>query len=337
MENCDYNGQRICALDLRSEDGILNEDLKRRWRSAGHAGELVCEDCGMPVYLGAGALFAPYFTHRRGLAGPDCYFERYREMEEPKRARRLLYYYFKKRYPAATVQTGQKLLDGRRTDIYVEQGDKKLAVGFQWYGLSLQDRDAMHEGYVKLGIADLWLISPHFRAGRITDFSAQVLGRETGDHTVKFLDVSREEIIFARIMEGQVFRGSCQLDDVTIRLDGKIESNFDQQYDQARAEFIEGLRQAIERVPPYLLPYSEFNDAGAVEAVIERLQRIWKYAGGVKDNQEFAGLVLKCQQLIQGYRSGFLSVRNWERLEQHVGALEGMMGEGDEEELHREK
>lgn len=242
MENCLLNGQRICALDVKNIYGMENYDLKREWKKAQYNNELICEDCGNPVELRVGDVKIPHFAHRRGFLDRDCYYETTKESEEHRKAKSLLYSYFKEKYPEASIQTSKKQPNGRRSDIYIEQGNFKLAVEFQRLGLRISDWDIRHEEYEKSGISDLWLLSSNIYEGRVSDFDflTQVLLHESRDNIAKFLDVDKNSIRLLKqinyadeagiLKQRDFFSISYNLFDLTISLDGRIESDFEQQY-----------------------------------------------------------------------------------------------------------
>jgi competence CoiA-like predicted nuclease len=232
-----------------------NYDLKRKWKNAQYNNELICEDCGNPVELRVGDVKIPHFAHRRGFLDHDCYYETTKESEEHRKAKSLLYCYFKEKYPDASVQTTKKQPNGRRSDIYIEHGSLKLAVEFQRQGLRVADWDIRHQEYEKLGITDLWFLSSRIYEERVSDFDfmTQVLLHESEDNIAKFLDVEKESIRFLKqinfadkegiLKQREFFSLSYNLSDLTISLDGRIESDFEQRYDIQKELFVKKCKE----------------------------------------------------------------------------------------------
>jgi competence CoiA-like predicted nuclease len=233
-----------------------NYDLEREWKKAQYNADLICEDCGNPVELRVGDVKIPHFAHRRGFLYRDCYYETTKESEEHRKAKSLLYSYFKEKYSDALIQTTKKQPNGRRSDIYIERGKSKLAVEFQRQGLRVSDWDARHEEYKKFGIADLWLLSSNICKERVSDFDflTQVLLHESMDNTAKFFDVDSKTVTLLKqinyadeagvLKQKEFFSLSYNLFNLTISLNGRIESDFEQQYAVARDSFFEKCKES---------------------------------------------------------------------------------------------
>ena len=256
MDNCLLHGKRICALWLRNEHNMDVYEFKREWKKAQYRNELICEDCGTPVELRAGDVKVPYFAHRKGFVTRDCYYETYKETEEHREAKSLLYEYFCANYPDAVVEVTKKHPNGRRSDIFIDFDTSKLAVEFQRTNLKISDWDERHFEYEKLGIIDLWLLSSgiYDKQKNDFDFLTQVLLHETKDNSAKFLDVKNKSLKLIKAVQFLDRQGKLKnrifvtrdydLFNITISPDGQILCDFEQHYSNAKQKFIKECEEA---------------------------------------------------------------------------------------------
>ncbi len=63
MESCIHKSEEICTYELKDRAGIYRVEQVEELKLAAARGELICKDCGAKVYLAAGLIKEPYFSH----------------------------------------------------------------------------------------------------------------------------------------------------------------------------------------------------------------------------------------------------------------------------------
>ncbi|MBB2182540.1 hypothetical protein H0486_06600 [Lachnospiraceae bacterium MD1] len=144
MENCVYQGDVICTFDLKDENGIYYEDMVLDWKQAASNRLLTCMECGANVYLAAGPIKEPYFSHYDVM---ECNYGSGHETEEHKKGKRLLYHMLKRSFPDAQVWARFRMDNGMYSTLYCEaSGGIKLAVDYRLQNNSL-DKFQMRESF----------------------------------------------------------------------------------------------------------------------------------------------------------------------------------------------
>ncbi len=146
MENCLYQGNTICSLELKDDSGLYDEDLVLEWKQAAADRLLYCVECGAPVYLAAGMVKEPYFAHYDSM---DCDYGNWHESEELKKGKHLLYRLMKRSFPGIEILARYKMENGMYSTLYCEYKEgTALAVDYRLQNSSLEKfriRDAFYQ------------------------------------------------------------------------------------------------------------------------------------------------------------------------------------------------
>jgi|GEM_PF-3504647 len=253
MENCLLEGNRICSLDINNEYGNEDYNLIRKWKSAQNKNLLICEDCGMPVDFRAGKVRTPYFAHKKGYTQRACYYKTHKETEEHRDAKKLFYEYFKLKYSNSLVEANKKLPNGKRCDIFVTfKTGEKLVIEFLRSFVNLSEWEEKHLNMAQAGILDLWFFSINLfnkerRVSKNLEFLPWVTERETSGETALFLNVEGKSLTLVKKMEykddagkvkcQEIFSEEYNLKSVEIQPNGFILCEFNNQYQEAKAQF----------------------------------------------------------------------------------------------------
>ncbi|EES49362.1 competence protein CoiA family protein [Clostridium botulinum] len=252
METCLYNGRQICAYDVTNLNYALNYELKKEWKIAGKYGELICENCGQEVQLRVNdpRQRTPHFSHK--ITDNKCPFTNndFRESEDHKKGKMLLYHYFKDKYSDVKPMLNHRFSNRRKEDLYIEfnNGDK-LAVEYQRTELDILEWQERQDEYTKEGINVIWLIAGKEADLKVKEkqvevtFFQQIMLNEL-DKVAVFLDVNSSKLIFAKNMRysdpyvinndfEDLYIKSYNLNDVIIHTNGKIDCGFNDEYNKA--------------------------------------------------------------------------------------------------------
>jgi len=199
--------QRICSLDVINEHGFRDYNLEKLWKTSHRQNKLTCEECGLPVILKAGSEKTPHFAHKSGLNERECYYTHIEhETEEHRRAKLEIRNWIKNQFPAADVQLGKKLTNGRRPDVLVILNGRQLIIEYV-RDINLEWTNK-NKDYKNLGIPAIWLLSngliDNFLNRGIfgyntneVKFGLETVARETDD-ILRFLDVWTGTVTFMK-------------------------------------------------------------------------------------------------------------------------------------------
>lgn len=256
MEICLYNGKQICAYDVTNVNYALNYELKKEWRIAGRNGDLICQECGKEVQLRVNdpRKRTPHFAHK--VTDDKCSFRNndLRESEEHKKAKMLLYHYFKDKYKDITPNINYRFPTRRKADLYLEfnNGDK-LAIEYQRSELDILEWQERHDEYTKANINVLWLIGgkeenlkKKEKQVEVTFFQ-QIMLNELGKVAV-YLDVNSSKLIFVKNLRysdpyipnndfEELFIKAYNLNEIIIKTSGVIECDFFDEYKKSEKNF----------------------------------------------------------------------------------------------------
>ncbi len=305
MENCLYNGERICAYDTKNKYGIYNFKTVEDWRIAGQSGKLFCEECGSPVFLRAGEIKVPHFAHHSDQAR-DCYYEHIKESEEHRLGKFILYQYIKELYPDSNVQVNFRFENKRWADILVKFSDERLIViEYQRKDVKALEWKERHEHYIRLGIPDIWILSSsdyakgkEGRQDKMNFFEELVLTRGNTDE-LYFLDTDKKRFIIVKkmeyrdrndiIREKRLFSKAYDMECVIIDKEGKIKCNFVSLFEEEYKRFKEEIR------------IKEEEEKEREKQRIKRLQKMWQ-----KEPTQLPSYMPTTPTTLQNYKRPFL-------------------------------
>ena len=116
MENCHFHGKEICSYELKDKHGIYHQDQVIELKKAAAKGELRCVDCGQRVYLAAGLIKEPYFSH---YDLENCSYGATAESEESKKGKRLLYHLLTSSFKNHNISVRHRMEEGFYSSFYV--------------------------------------------------------------------------------------------------------------------------------------------------------------------------------------------------------------------------
>ncbi len=146
MENCLYQGKTICTFDLKDDKGYYYENIVLDWKQAAADRLLICSECGAQVYLAAGPIKEPYFSH---YDLEDCDYGIGHETEELKRGKRLLYQLLNRSFPESDIQARFRMENGLYSTLYcILEDGRSFAVDYRLQNNSLEkfsERDTFYQ------------------------------------------------------------------------------------------------------------------------------------------------------------------------------------------------
>lgn len=155
MESCTYNRNDICAYDLKDNSGYYDYDLVEEWKIAASKGKLLCADCGERVYLAAGAIKEPYFSHYDKLS---CPYGNQIESEEIKKGKRLLYSLLKRSFPDKDIKVRYKLLNGMYSTYYISNSEgQAIAIDYRLQSGSIDNFNKRNDFYKNNKIIPIYI------------------------------------------------------------------------------------------------------------------------------------------------------------------------------------
>lgn len=156
MESCIHKGEEICAYELKDSSGIYRVERVEELKLAAARGELICSDCGSRVYLAAGVVKEPYFSHYDLSV---CEYSANRESEEALKGKRLLYHLLRTSFPEEEVHTRYKLKNGLYCSFYLPFHDgNPLAVEYRLYNTGIEEFYIRDQYYREEGIIPVYIL-----------------------------------------------------------------------------------------------------------------------------------------------------------------------------------
>lgn len=157
MENCLYQGKIICTYDLKDLNGYYYEDLVLEWKQSAADRNLICTECGAPVYLAAGPIKEPYFAH---YDLEKCDYGSGYESEELKKGKRLLYQLLRRSFPEADIQARFRMENGLYTTLLcILEDGRTFAIDYRLQNNSLEKFRERDDFYQSNRIKPIYVIS----------------------------------------------------------------------------------------------------------------------------------------------------------------------------------
>ncbi|BCN31238.1 competence protein CoiA family protein [Anaeromicropila herbilytica] len=156
MEYAMYKGSEFCSFSLKDNLGYYDEELRKQMRIESQTNAFTCNECKEYVILNAGPILPPYFSHHKGS---KCTLQNNGESKEHREGRFLLYLLAKRSFPKAIVRTNTVHENGRRTHVYIEYRDTKIAINYISSRLVIKDWEEKHSFYEKNNIIDVWVLN----------------------------------------------------------------------------------------------------------------------------------------------------------------------------------
>jgi competence CoiA-like predicted nuclease len=181
-------------------DGYYYEELRKKMRKESQANAFTCPECGELLILNAGPILPPYFSHHKGST---CVLQNNGESKEHRMGRFLLYQIAKKSFPKANVRTNYVHQNLKRSNVYIEIDNKKIAMNYLTSRIVIKDWEEKHAYYSENNIIDVWVLSKntnvHMDSKNISLNS--FLASETSiTNTIKLLDTVNNRMTLVHFM-----------------------------------------------------------------------------------------------------------------------------------------
>lgn len=258
MEICLYGDEQICSFDIKRTNESKDYEFENKIREAGRKGLLKCPECNQEVILRAGKIRVPYFAHKKDNH-IKCHGDSSGETVEHKKAKFVLYRYFKERYKEAVVIPGCRLEGNRKTDIYVKLADgKEIAIEFERSSLEIDGFEKKHKFYKSRNIKDYWLLSSIEKKvdsiNEVPDMSFfdKLMLHEMNDKKSIYLNADTSIVhVFCKLeregFESKVLKLKCRLEDMKIDYDGIRSDVLREKYVEARKNYERECNQQIQK------------------------------------------------------------------------------------------
>jgi competence CoiA-like predicted nuclease len=233
-----YKDKVICSMDTKNIYDNYESEVYDEFKSAGQAGLLKCTDCGTQVFLKAGNHKVPHFAHKK--ANRNCNELNKNETEEQKKGKFILYKWLKSQYENVYVD---KRYENRIANVSLESNKGIIAFQYIRNERSLLDWHEKKEDYIKHGILDIYFFSfkEFCRVKNISEEQfIKIVQKYSNDNTIKMLDTDKNEIHLMRYIDfndkegklfySELFSKSYNIFNINITVEGKIESDFENEY-----------------------------------------------------------------------------------------------------------
>lgn len=194
MENCYYQGKKLCTFELKDASGYYYEDKVIEWKEAAAERKLCCVECGAPVYLAAGPIKEPYFAHYDIEA---CDYGSGTESEELKRGKRLLYHLLRRSFPGSDIQAHYRLANGMYATLFCSDVEHRIAVEYRLQNTSLEKYRERDNYYQEKGIPVIYVLGKRLdKKTKQPDWYQTLIQKSMG--YLAFLDTEREALNFKK-------------------------------------------------------------------------------------------------------------------------------------------
>lgn len=175
-----------------------------------------CPDCRTKVWLVMRSETTPHFRHQRKSSSQVCLSNSKGETEEHRKGKLAIRDHFKKLYPSAQIRIEPVLPNGRRPDIVMELGEKRLAVEFQHSSIPIDDLEQRTKDLQDDGFAVLWIFARQQNHPLIESFATK-----SPNGCLISLNVYSQSVSVVRRSEGKRIQvPSKDLKDCVFSLDG---------------------------------------------------------------------------------------------------------------------
>lgn len=260
---CLYEGKPIYSFDIIGENNILKIDIEKTFRLASKQGLLKSPDCNNPVIFRFKYLEKriPHFSHLNRGDTESCSYGR--ETEEHIEGKKILLNRMRELYPNIYHQMRYKVKSiNRYADLFFELDDQQLIIEFQRTDLDFKMFEQKIKDYNSININNIWLLSGNkeelkniTREYNLTFF--QRVNLDSTNKPILFLDIENWTItMMAKIVYedketneitmDRMFYKTYPVDNLIIKLDGTIESDFEESYKYERLKFIKEYQEKLE-------------------------------------------------------------------------------------------
>lgn len=214
MEYALYRGKEFCSYSLKDSRGHYYEDLRKEMRKESQANRFICPECGEFLILNAGPILPPYFSHHKGSL---CHMEQHGESREHREGRFLLYLLAKNSFQDAFIRTNYVHENKKRSHIYVETKQSKLAINYITSRVIIRDWEEKHQYYIDNHIKEVWILSQSLNINFSTEnisLNSYLASQASDKNIIKLLDTVNQRITLLQFnsRSNSVEHGEAALD-----------------------------------------------------------------------------------------------------------------------------
>lgn len=254
MQMCFYEGKAVYAFEILGKNNIIDFDIEKKIRSASNKSLLKCSECGNRVIFRFKNLDKkrPHFAHFYTDNTQNCSYGK--ETEEHIEGKKIILERMRALYPGIYHQIRYKIKSiNRYADLYFRLDNQELVIEFQRTDLDLDSFEDKIKSYDSININNLWILSgneEHFKnIGReynLTFF--QRMNINESNKPILFLNVESRKITMLskitvqgetrkQILMDKLISKTYSVDDLVIKMDGTIDSDFEEFYEAERLAF----------------------------------------------------------------------------------------------------
>lgn len=252
MENCLYQGKTICTFDLKDDNGYYYEELVLDWKEAAAMRQLICVECGAPVYLAAGPVKEPYFAH---YDLEDCDYGNGHESEELRKGKRLLYQLLRRSFQDGDIQARFRMENGLYSTLYcILEDGRSFTVDYRLQNNSLEKFRERDTFYQANRILPIYILGKRLEKDtKQIDWYQSLIQTSMG--YLAFLDTAAEEITLKRSFSYRLGNQrkftycikTYPFKDVMLSTNGQMICDFGQECDRLELKIQEEKEQYIRR------------------------------------------------------------------------------------------
>lgn len=259
---CLLNGKPIYSFDILGDNGTIKHQVEREYRSSSNQGLLKCPECSGAVIFKFRNLdkMVPHFSHLNSGDNEGCSYGR--ETEEHIEGKKILLDRMRVLYPNIYHQMRYKVKEVNRfADLFFKLDDQQLIMEFQRTELDFRRFEDKIKDYNSLGINSLWFLSgsredfskihreynlPFFQRVNLYTITKPLLFLNTNEKTITMM----AKLVYRNprtdeVTMDKMFYKTYPIDEVIIRLDGTIESDFSDSFEVEQQSFIKECQEKI--------------------------------------------------------------------------------------------
>lgn len=323
MENCGYHGKTLCSYELKDEHGFYEENLVLEWKEAASKRQLTCVECGAPVYLAAGVIKEPYFSH---YDRKECAYFSNQESEELLQGKRLLYHLLKRSFLASEVRARYLLGNGLYSGLYCENtGELPMAMDIRLQNSSLEQFRIRNDYYISNQIRPIYILGIRMlKDHKQNDWFGHLIQSTMG--YLIYMNSMREEVTLRKTFryhlgfekQYEILEKTYSMKELKINPDGTLDCDFYKECNCIEIEIQEKIRRYQEKKD--MLKLLEEERALLQEKENQRYERyrreirIEELKKAIEEKKQGLHLPLleKCKQMVEDGQETLVSQKYYE-------------------------
>ena len=263
MQMCLLKGKPVYSFDILGDNNTIKYQVERDYRSSSNQGLLKCAECGGPVIFKFRNLdkMVPHFAHLNSGDNESCGYGW--ETEEHIEGKKILLDRMRELYPNIYHQMRYKVKEVNRfADLFFKLDNQQLVMEFQRTELDFRRFEDKIKDYNTLGLNSLWFLSgsredfskihreynlPFFQRVNLYSVTKPLLFLNTNERTITMMaKLFYKNPGTNEVTMDKMFYKTYPIDEVIVRLDGTIESDFHESYEIEQLNFIKECQEKIE-------------------------------------------------------------------------------------------